>query len=53
VVNAVVDNTGTVLNYSTNAAAAAAAAPAGHMIQQRTVKQNKMVNKMLNPFVDQ
>lgn len=32
VVNAVVDNTGTVLNYSTNAA------PAGHtMIQQRTV----------------
>ena len=35
VVNAVVDNTGTVLNYSTNAAPASAAH--GTMIQQRTV----------------
>jgi len=37
VVNAVVDNTGTVLNYSTNTAPAAAAAAAGQVIQQRTI----------------
>lgn len=43
VVNAVVDNTGTVLNYSTNAA------PAGHMMQQRTVMAAATGNAAVTP----